>query len=185
MRQAAYSIRIFILIAWPALSCSELIASERISGFSTGDTVTIHSIEAWEDEKPDIIHFSGGFELNATDWYVTADMATLYGKLDDPETAVLTGSPAAIMVNTESRGQIQTITAEAEVITYLRNTNSLQLEGAASITRDDITMLGGIIEYDIEQDRISATGDVGVSIRLKHADLRTGNWEDQGNHENR
>jgi lipopolysaccharide transport protein LptA len=178
MRQAVYSIRIFILIAWPVLSCSELIASERISGFSTGDTVTIHSIEAWEDEKPDIIHFSGGFELNATDWYVTADTATLYGKLDDPETAVLTGSPAAIMVNTESKGQIQTITAEAERITYLRDTNSLRMEGTASITRDDITMLGGKIEYDIEQDRISASGDEGVSIRLKHLDLKSGQWEE-------
>lgn len=171
MRQAGNSIRIFILIAWPVLGCSLLPASERISGFSSGDTVTISSAEAWEDDKPDTIHFSGGFELKANDWYVTADLATLYGKLDDPETAVLTGAPAAIMVNTESQGQIKTITGEAERITYQRKTNSLSMEGAASITRDDINMQSGKIEYDIEEDRISASGDKGVRIKFRQHDF--------------
>ena len=179
MRQAGNSIRIFVLIAWPVIGCSLLPASERISGFSSGDTVTISSAEAWEDEKPDIIHFSGGFELKANDWYVTADLATLYGKLDDPETAVLFGAPAAIMVNTESEGEIQTITGEAERITYHRDTNSLLMEGAASITRDDITMQGGNIEYDIEDDRISAGGEKGVRIKLRQHDFWSGNEENQ------
>ncbi len=170
MQQAGYSIRIFILIVWPVLAFPLLAAGERFSGFSSGDTVTIHSAEAWEDEEPDIIHFSGGFELKASDWYLSADLATLYGKLDDPETAVLTGTPAFILVNTESQGRIQTITGEAERIVYQRETNSLRMEGAATLSRDDNTMRGGEIEYDIGQDRIRAGGDQGVHLKIKPED---------------
>jgi lipopolysaccharide export system protein LptA len=80
---------------------------------------------------------------------------------------MLTGSPAFILVNTESDGRIQTITGEADRIVYHRETNSLRLEGSASITRDDSTMHSGKIEYDIEQDRIRAGGDEGVHIKIK------------------
>jgi len=167
MRDAGNSIRILILIGWPALALPLLAADERLSGFSSGDTVNIRAAEAWESEEPNVIHFSGNFELKASDWYLSADLATLYGKLDDPETAMLTGSPAFILVNTESEGRIQTITGQADRIVYHRETNSLRLDGAASITRDDSTMHSGKIEYDIEQDRIRAGGDEGVHIKVK------------------
>ena len=170
MRQTGNSIRILILISWPAIVFSALAADERLSGFSAGDTVTIRSTEAWEDEKPEIIHFSGSFELKASDWYLSSDLATLYGKLDDPETAVLTGSPAVILVSTESRGRVRTVFGEAERIVYNRETNSLRMEGAASLTRDDNTMSSGEIEYDIEQDRIRAGGKEGVYIKAKPED---------------
>ena len=167
MRQAENINRILFLIIWPVLSSPLPAAGERLSGFSSGDTITIRSTEAWEDEEPDIIHFSGNFELKASDWYLSADLATLYGKLDDPETAVLTGSPAIILVNTQSRGEIQTISGEAERIVYNRDTNSLRMEGAASLTREDNTMQGGEIEYDIEEDRIRAGGSEGVHIKVR------------------
>jgi len=167
MRDAGNSIRILILIGWSALAFPLLAADERLSGFSAGDTVNIRAAEAWESEEPNIIHFSGSFELKASDWYLSADLATLYGKLDDPETAILTGTPAFILVNTESQGRIQTITGEADRIVYHRETNSLRMEGAASLTREDNTMHSGKIEYDIEQDRISAGGNEGVDITIK------------------
>jgi lipopolysaccharide transport protein LptA len=166
MSTAGNSIRILILIALPVLAFPLLAAAERISGFSSGDTVTIHSREAWEDEEPDIIHFSGGFELTASDWRLSADQATLYGKLDDPETVVLTGSPAHILVNTDSRGRSETVAGEAARIVYQRVTNSIRLEGGALLSRDENTMRGGEIEYDIEKDRIRAGGDEGVHIQV-------------------
>jgi lipopolysaccharide transport protein LptA len=166
MSPAGNSIRILILIALPGLAFPLLAAAERISGFSSGDTITIHSEAAWEDEEPDIIHFSGGFELTASDWRLSADQATLYGKLDDPETVVLTGSPAQILVNTESRGRSETVAGEAARIVYQRDTNSIRLEGGALLSRDENTMRGGEIEYDIEKDRIRAGGDEGVHIQV-------------------
>jgi lipopolysaccharide transport protein LptA len=90
----------------------------------------------------------------------------LYGKLDNPETVVVTGSPAQILVNTVSGGQISTINGEAERIVYQRSTNSIRLEGNASLSRDEHTMSGGEIEYDIDKDHLRAGGDGGVHILI-------------------
>jgi lipopolysaccharide transport protein LptA len=142
-------------------------AEERITGLSSGDTLTIRSTEARMDEQPDIVHFDGGFELRATDWYLLSDHATLYGKLDDPETVVVSGSPAQILVNTVSHGQTSTINGEARKIVYQRSTNSILMEGDASLSRDEHTMSGGEIEYDIEKDHLRAGGEGGIHIEVR------------------
>ncbi len=120
--------------------------------------------------QPDSINFSGVFKLRTSDWCLTADSATLCGKLDDPETAILTGSPAVILVNTISQGRIETVSGEADRIMYHRESNSLSMEGSASLTRDEITMRGGKIEYDIGEDRVSAGGDEGIQIKIRQED---------------
>ena len=156
-----------IPIATQGVAPAFAAAEERITGFSSDDTLTIRSRGARMDEEPDVVHFEGGFELRARDWYLSSDHATLYGKLDDPETVVITGSPAQIMVNMVSHGQTTTIHGEAERIVYQRNSNSIRMEGNASISRDEHTMSGGEIEYDIEKDHLRAGGDGGVYIEVK------------------
>lgn len=153
-------------IALSLLACASLQANERISGFSSGETVTIHSAQAWEDEEPGIIHFSGGFELKANDWHLVAEQATLYGKLDDPDRVMLTGTPALIRVNTDMSGIAHFVTGQATQIFYYRDSNSIQLKGTASLSRSDTTMQGGEIAYDIERDHLKAGGQDGVHIKL-------------------
>jgi len=143
-----------------------LAAQDRIAGFSAGDTLTIRSAGARMDELPDIVHFEGGFELRASDWSLVSDNATLYGKLDDPETVVISGSPASILVNTVSHGQTSTISGQAERIVYQRDSNSIRMEGNASIARDTHSMNGSEIEYDIDTDHLSAGGTNGVYIKI-------------------
>ena len=160
-----------LVLAWtllPAVLANP--AGERLSGFSAGDTISIQAEKAWEDEAPDTIHFSGQFELKARDWYLSADQATLYGNLDDPETAILTGSPANIQLETVSDDRLETITGKADRIVYQRLTNSIRLVGGASLSRDGQTMQSEEIEYDIDQDRILAGGGQGVHIRVKPED---------------
>ena len=156
-----------IPIATQGVAPALLAAEERITGFSSDDTLTIRSPGARMDEEPGVVHFEGGFELRARDWYLSSDHATLYGKLDDPETVVISGSPAQIMVSTISHGKKTTINGEAERIVYQRNSNSIRMEGNASISRDEHTMSGGEIEYDIEQDHLRAGGDGGVHIEVR------------------
>ena len=157
-----------LVLAWTALSAGLAMSDgQRLSGFSAGDTVSIQAENAWEDVVPDTIHFSGHFELRAHDWYLSADHATLYGDLDDPETAILTGSPATIQLETVSRGRLETITGKAARIVYRRVSNSISLEGGASLSRAGQTMQSEEIEYDIDQDRIHAGGSQGVYILVK------------------
>jgi lipopolysaccharide transport protein LptA len=141
-------------------------ADERLPGFSSNDTLTIRSSEARMDEQPDIIHFAGGFELQAKDWYLSSEQATLYGKLDDPETVIITGTPAMILVNSKIRGRNSILNGEANRIVYQRNSNSIRMEGDASLSRDGHTMNGGEIEYNIGNDLLSAGGIGGVHIRV-------------------
>ncbi len=143
---------------------------ERLSGFSAGDSVSIHAKHAWEDVAPETIHFSGQFVLKAHDWYLSADQATLYGNLDDPETAVLTGSPANIYLETVSNNGIETVMGKANRIVYQRATNSISLLGEASLSRGGQTMRGEQIEYNVGSDRIQAGGDQGISIRVEPED---------------
>ncbi len=148
---------------------------ERLSGFSAGDTILIQANHAWEAVAPDTIHFSGQFELKAHDWYLSADQATLHGDLDNPATAILKGSPAKIQLEIVSDDKMETITGEAARIVYQRVTNSIKLEGGASISRAGQTMQSEEIEYDIEQDRIQAGGSQGVQIRVNPEETG-GSW---------
>jgi len=157
-----------VFLAWTTLFAGLAMSDgERLSGFSAGDTVSIRAEKAWEDVAPNTIHFSGHFELKAQDWYLSADQATLYGDLDDPETAILTGSPARIQLETVSHGRLEIITGKAARIVYRRVTNSISLEGGASLSRAGQTMQSEEIEYDIDQDRIHAGGSQGVHILVK------------------
>lgn len=160
-----------LVLAWALLWADPALSGgDRFDGFSTGGTISIRADNAWEDVTPDTIHFSGHFELKANDWYLSADHATLFGDLDDPETAILTGSPATIQLETTANDRIETITGQAARIVYQRVTNSITLEGGASLSRAGQLMQSEEIEYDIEQDRIQAGGSQGVHIRVNPED---------------
>jgi len=166
MTETSSRIRLALLVTAFALACGVPAADERVVAPASGETVTIQSAEAWEDETPDVIHFRGNFQLNTNEWQVTSDQATLYGKLDDPETVILTGSPAEIMIQATSRGERRAVSGEARRIVYERASNRIILEGEARITSDDSILRGGKIGYEIDSDRIVASGDGGIRIRI-------------------
>ncbi len=170
MCRTLYRLLTVIPIALSGVALPLLAIEERITGFSSGDTLTIRSSAARMDEQSDIVHFDGGFELRANDWSLSSDQALLYGKLDDPETVEIFGSPAQILINTISHGQASIINGEARKIVYQRSTNSIRMEGDASISRDEHTISGGEIEYDIENDHLRAGGDGGIHIEVRPDD---------------
>ncbi len=161
--------RFLILTALLLTSASAFSAGVRLSGFSEGDSILIRAENAWEDATADTLHFSGQFELKAQDWYLSADQATLYGSLDDPEKAILTGSPASIQLETTADNRVEIIRGEASRIVYRRASNSISLTGGARLSRDGQMMQSENIEYDIDQDHIQAGGEQGVSIRADPA----------------
>jgi lipopolysaccharide transport protein LptA len=147
-----------------------------ILDLSSDDTVTITAERAWEDVKGGITHFSGEFELRAPDWYVSADSAEVYGKLDDPDKLVVKGQPAKIFIlretqdspgNSDSEPNIE---GTASTIEYYRATNKLTLRGQAVLTREDNTLSSEIIEYDIDEDSYSASGEGGINVQFSPND---------------
>jgi len=151
--------------AFPAFA-----ADERVSGFTSEDILTIQSKEAELEEQSDIVHFAGGFELRANDWYLSSEQATLYGKLDDPETVIVTGAPARIGVTAVVQGRASMVNGSARRIVYERDSKTIRMEGNASLSRDGHTLDGGEIEYHIDDDMLRAGGRGGVHIRVDPQD---------------
>jgi len=149
-----------------------------ILDLSSDDTVTITAERAWEDSEGGITHFTGRFELRAPDWHVSADSAVVYGKLDDPDRLVVEGKPAKIFIlrdtgqNTSGAGSSSTSDSEPDIegvastIEYLRSTNKLKMRGAAILTREDNTLSSEVIEYDIDEDSYSASGESGINMQF-------------------
>jgi lipopolysaccharide transport protein LptA len=164
---ASQRVRITTLLTLLALAVAGHSAEERISGPSQDDTVIIKARDAWEDEAPDTVHFRGDFHLETQDWTVSADQATLYGKLDDPETVVLTGMPALITIHSAKSGQNRTVSGEATRIVYEKERNRILMEGGVRLSSDDSVLRGEEIEYRIDDDRINAAGKTGVRIRIE------------------
>jgi len=93
---------------------------------------------------------------------VFADEASVFGKLDDPERIIITGSPARAWINkAEEEGKVE---GEGQRIEYLRSSESLSLSGEAVITDGESTVRSGLIEYDLVAKRFKASGDQGVTI---------------------
>ena len=167
MSRTLYRLLSLVFAAAPCMAVSLQASGEGIAGFTADDTITIRSAEARMDEQVDIIHFAGGFEIRANDFYLSSEQASLYGKLDDPETIEVTGSPAVIRLGTTNQGRPTTISGEATRIVYQRDTDSIRMEGQASLSRDGYTMRGGEIEYEIATDQLSAGGAGGVRIEVQ------------------
>jgi lipopolysaccharide transport protein LptA len=166
MSTASKRIRFIRWFTASLLATAPHAAAERISVPAEDDTVIIKAREAWEDETPDTVHFRGNFQLETRDWSVVADEATLHGKLDDPDSVILTGLPAMITIRASRSGQSRDVSGEAPRIIYTREQNSIRMEGGATLTTDESILSGDQIEYRIDEDRINARGDSGVRIRI-------------------
>ena len=157
--------------------CQAALVNAELLDFSSDDSVIIKADSAWEDATEDVVHFSGGFTLRAPDWYVSADTAVVYGKLDDPDKVQLNGNPARIFFlrtgsDTDSPTRNDGEPADrtegtATDIEYLRSTNVVKLSGSATLKRDEDVLVSEKIEYDVDSDRYTASGTGGVNIQIK------------------
>jgi lipopolysaccharide transport protein LptA len=159
-----------ILSSILCLSAQVLATAQEPIQLPRVDKVSIRSNQAWEDTEPSVMHFSGDFNLTAADWFVSADSATLYGNLDDPETVVLQGAPATFRVRAVHDQAEETVSGDARQITYLRRLQVVRLEREARLHWGDTVIRGAEIEYDLETDRFRASGPEGISLLMPHVD---------------
>ena len=150
----------------PLLLAVSLPAVAEAPRVSRHDTVTVQADEAWEDSANDAVHFRGHFEIRASDWQVTADQATLYGPLDDPD-RVVAEKGAKIRLNTAGTSDHKPVAGEADRIEYVRKGDLVTLTGSARLHKQENTMQSGTIEYNRATDSFRAGGSRGgVKIRF-------------------
>ena len=174
LRGPASGIVLSLLAAMLACSSSQ---AEGLR-FSKDDSVTVTAERAWEADELDVVHFSGGFTLRGPDWSLQGDTAVVYGKLDDPDKVVVKGTPARISFlrqdttteagteqgTTDKAIEEDRVDGSARVVQYFRATDKLSMEGAATLSRKDSTLVSESIEYDVDTDRYSASGQGGINL---------------------
>tara|TARA_R110001592_G_scaffold363372_2_gene686153 strand:- start:13472 stop:13951 length:480 start_codon:yes stop_codon:yes gene_type:complete len=134
------------------------------------DTVIITAERAWEADEPDVIHFSGKFELHAPDWSMTGDTAVVFGSLDDPDRVIVEGNPATVSIlrkkdeGSDGAEAGERVEGEAHLVEYLRSTDKLIMRGLSQLVREDSKLVSEIIEYDVDTDRYSAGGEGGINV---------------------
>jgi len=154
------------------LSCSTPVAAESFSdklNFSEGDTVLVSAERAWEVDNGDSeeLHFGGNFVLRAPDWFVASDSAIVLGNLENPDKIVLKGTPARISF---LKAGTEEVNGTANTIEYYRSTNKLILVGQATLQKNDNMLRSEQIEYDVDADQYSASGEGGINIEVKPKD---------------
>jgi len=154
--------KLFVILLTGILMAPPLALAEDKLEFGTDEPILVKADEAWEEPDEDVTHFRGNFEMSGATWAVFADEASVFGRLDDPERIIITGSPARAWINkSDEEGKVE---GEGQRIEYLRSSESLSLSGDAVITDGESTVRSGLIEYDLVAKRFKASGDQGVTI---------------------
>lgn len=167
-RLAVFCAPFFFLSIQPGLADS--------LSFNSDDTVTVTAERAWEADEADVIHFSGQFEMRASDWSLLGDTAVVYGKLDNPDRVVVEGKPARISFLRDSDDDAGTddpaerVDGAALFVEYFRATDKLFMRGGASLIRKDSTLVSDVVEYNIGADRYSASGEGGINVQFNPDD---------------
>jgi len=128
--------------------------------------ISINADEASEDEQEGILHFNGHFVMLSSDWHLTSEQATVYGRPDKPDRVLLEGSPARFLVKRTDHTDQGQVEGTALVVEYLREVNLLMLSGGATLMLGDEIIRSAHIAYDIGTKRYQAGGTEGVLIKV-------------------
>jgi lipopolysaccharide transport protein LptA len=162
------SMKTTLILILPALLFSPCNAAPLNE--SDFEMINISADEAFEDERPGILHFNGRFLMQSSDWQLTSSQATVYGSPNRPDRVELEGSPARFLIDPAGRAGKGPVEATALVVEYLRETNKLKLTGNAMLVLDNEVVRSTSIEYDIGTNRYQAGGVDGVQIEVLTTD---------------
>jgi len=154
-----------IAVAIIALTGGHVDAAD-VRSVSDDTVIIVSADESWEDEEEDILHFRGNFEIQMPNWTLRADLATVYGKLDDPQRVVAEGSPVHFVYHYTEAGKPSTTQGEGQHLEYEKEHELLRLSGNARLATDRRVMQSSEIQYDLGQQKLDAGGSEGVRITI-------------------
>ncbi|GMR17135.1 MAG: hypothetical protein BMS9Abin32_193 [Gammaproteobacteria bacterium] len=157
-----------VAIVIVALHAAQLAGADKLR-LSDDSTILVSADESWEDAEQDKIHFRGNFDLRTPRWSVSADEATVYGKLDDPQRVVADGSPVQFFFqDPDDAGS--TTQGQGEHLQFEVDAQLLTLTGDALLSNGGRVMRSGEIRFDLEQQKLAADGPEGVHVTVDPAD---------------
>lgn len=126
------------------------------------DTFIVRAERATETDQGNGMAFEGGIVLHASDWRIEADSAVLAGQLDDPERVVVDGSPARIVVG--ATREAEPLEGRGQHLEFEPRTQTLRLEGEATIVKGDQSISSESIKYLIDEGKFAAGSHGRVKV---------------------
>lgn len=139
-------------------------------GDRTFDAISIRADHAREDERSDILHFEGNFQMRSSEWQLGSASAVVHGSPNKPDRIYLEGAPAHFHVSPSDESGGEPVEAIAPVVEYRRDTRTLLLSGGALLRLGEESLRSTYIEYDIDANRYRAGGDDGVLMEVPPID---------------
>jgi len=138
-------------------------------------TIVVSADEAWEDTEQDILYFHGHFEIRTPSWRLSANEATVYGNLDDPQRivadGVVDGPPVYFFFLGSGLEDSVETAGEGQHLEYEQELGLLTLSGKAKLTSGTRVMQSSKIEYDLEKQQLKAGGAEGVHVTVNPDDV--------------
>ena len=161
--------RTTIAIAVFALAAAPPGAAD-IPVLSDDSVIIVAADESWEADSQDAFYFRGNFEIRMPKWTLMADLATVYGTMDDPSSVVADGSLVNFAYHYTEAGKPSTIEGEGRHLEYDREHNLLRLSGDAKISTDRRILQSSEVTYNLNTRKLEAGGPEGVHITIQPDD---------------
>ncbi len=159
IRNAAIRFWMVGLLAVPLLASA---ADSKLS-LPKDRPIIVRADSVSSDPERDLTIFSGNFEVEGTDWPIKADLAQVFGPIENPTRVVVSGKPARIWLR--YKGVDREIAAEANEIEFQRKPDIVKLRGGAKLVRSGrMTLEGDHFEYDVTAGKIIKSGPVRITV---------------------
>lgn len=159
-QRTAIAIAIICLASVPATAADLRPLSEQ-------SVILVSADEAWEDTDQNAFHFRGNFRIHTPGWTITADVVTIFGALEEPQRLVADGSPVHIVYTRSESGKSYVTDGQGQHLEYVTEQNLLTLTGNAKLSTEGRVMQSSEIQYDLDRQRLDATGPEGVQITIE------------------
>ena len=125
--------------------------------------IVVRADSVASDPERDLTIFRGNFEIEGTDWPIQADLAQVFGPIENPTRVVISGKPARLWLR--YKGVERDIAAEASEIEFQRKPDVVKLRGNAKMVRSGrMTLEGDHFEYDVAAGKIIKSGPVRITV---------------------
>jgi len=161
--------RTTIAIAVFALAAGPLGAAD-IPALSDDSVIIVAADESWEGDSQAAFHFRGNFEIRMPSWTLMADLATVYGTMDDPTSVVADGALVHFAYHYTEAGKPSIIEGECRHLEYDRERNVLTLTGDAKISTERRILQSSKVTYNLNTRKLEAGGPEGVHVTIQPGD---------------
>lgn len=145
----------WIISALLAAACAVPAAWARVDDKTQPINISADRVEI--DDQQGVSRYNGAVKYSQGTMHLEADTATIYSDQRTLKRFVAEGSPARYRQLTDTEGV--EIRARADEIEYLADTERLLFRGNAHLWRGGDEFAGNLIEYDAQNDVVSAHGD--------------------------